>query len=55
MDNTLFLAYQYFDDMNDPFVGAALEECMRILPDHDFFKMPDYEEFNNAMRAYLMR
>jgi hypothetical protein len=51
----LFITHQYPDDFHDEFVVAALDECMRVLPDHDLFRMEDYWELNDAMQAYLMR
>ena len=50
----LFISHQYPDDFNEAFVMAAMSECMRNLPENDFFKMAEYEEFNDAMMAYLM-
>jgi hypothetical protein len=49
----LFIAYQYPDDMNEPFVLAALQECLRFLP-KDFFELDDYTCCCDPMHAYLM-
>jgi hypothetical protein len=49
----LFIAHQTQDAMHDEFVLAALLECMRFLPT-DFFELESYEDFHEAMQAYLM-
>ena len=49
----MFIAFQGYDDMNDPFVIAALEESMNKLP-MDIFLMPDVRPLYDLMRAYLM-
>jgi hypothetical protein len=51
---SLFIAHQYPEDMNEAFVMAAMNECFRQLP-FDFFKLTDYVDFNEAMRAYMMK
>lgn len=53
MDENLFIAFQYQDDMNEPFVLAALNHNMDHIS--DFFRLPNYTDFHDAMRAYLMK
>jgi hypothetical protein len=52
----LFIAHQYENDVHEQFAVAATLECMRLLT-KDFFSLTEkeFKEFNEDMRAYLMR